>query len=1169
MLSKVISPVIAGIFFFASVTGWADQAFDSTLAPALSTQQPEFQNRFSAVGALLSENAAHAYIRNTMEKSGITPKPYIFNGEDILLAVIPELLVNTGQFAHVGLGRYYGRPVIYIDSEVHNYKADRDIVLKHETETIRKFEDIRRMLSQATGSELMAEEMKARVLKYLDSPDPGLADTEYTGRTYREMERDIHAKAGPIDKIYEKYAHKIKVRPEYLAGLLSLYGEDPSDIYYNPETGRSINIAAGRGDEIDDKKPSVQDVNTKGGLGAYFGDKLEGLASINDKGDESGGKSWIMENTPDLKGKFMVTLSMEGNIPEAGDDENAGVEYSHQDKEGFLALGVQPGYSHIIRDDIKIKIDYKDLIKKGVLKPVFVGDEAIKVRAWDEDPNDLTLDEAENDPNNPLVKVEVYKVNRGGTWSYILMSEVLDLLYPDERLYKGNAGEMKMNGKRHRFTQEVVFGKAAAELIDRFDRKPDILHLNEAHTVVCAAQLRTKRAYDNMGIILTDHTPKEAGMETFHIGDIKSDVKRMTYVLGLPDSDKEKGEFEKFRSMFVKTDMHGHIIVDFYQAAIQLADAINAVSLEHARVTMKLFKAMYGDKFNKPIIGILNGSGESWKSSALREWQKIAPPVSEEEIWMDKLWDIHEENKKEAFEEIEKRTGISLDPKKPTFWAVRRLVDYKSQYPILKYLVHLMTADRDVSFTRDQLKEIWFRDMTNLKEDYERDNFDTKAIIDTILDKIFKSGARKIVNGLGAQVVVGWPSPAYEKFWASEFRRWEKLPALAGRFATVVSDAKFLKMQGAAADVCITMPRPLEEACGTSDQRTSLNGGVNIAIMGAGPVEWMEEYDEATGKGSGFFIGSYTIETADGSLEADIRKFYREAPGDIFEKSEKASRIYHKNDDKKEWRRLMLNTYARANEIVSAKAMEERYALSVYTSVLRAKQNTGGQKAVHEGLSTTDTAKIKVDFPEAAVNERAVSASNDIYAESIEKDVGSVLSLFSEPAIKFDDTITYKIRYDSKRLAALPHSKEMLKAYKGLIEFRMGRKGTVKLIPTSGQEGLVSIDCYKNGKPVGKGTVGIKSDVDLGANPPRLTCLLNMAFAEAHIREGVGYDRMDEQERRLLAFIMLECKSVTGMDVPEDRVLKFIKNLPKIKALSIDDIDEYNRLTVIKLQQSA
>jgi hypothetical protein len=39
--------------------------------------------------------------------------------------------------------------------------------------------------------------------------------------------------------------------------------------------------------------------------------------------------------------------------------------------------------------------------------------------------------------------------------------------------------------------------------------------------------------------------------------------------------------------------------------------------------------------------------------------------------------------------------GVALDPDLPTVWMVRRMVEYKSQLPILKDIIHVVCADTD------------------------------------------------------------------------------------------------------------------------------------------------------------------------------------------------------------------------------------------------------------------------------------------------------------------------------------------------------------------------------------------------------------------------------------------------------------------------------------------
>ena len=165
-------------------------------------------------------------------------------------------------------------------------------------------------------------------------------------------------------------------------------------------------------------------------------------------------------------------------------------------------------------------------------------------------------------------------------------------------------------------------------------------------------------------------------------------------------------------------------VVDFCYAATQLADVINGVSNEHAKATIKLFKELYAryyhQEFNAPVIGVLNGSGDSWVHPELRAIEDSGRLATQEEIVeYPSVW-----AEQKLLRKYERRTGISLDPNKPTFWEVRRIVDYKSQYPILKFLVHLICAETTESFTRDSLREAWFRDITGLREGYNGNQYD-------------------------------------------------------------------------------------------------------------------------------------------------------------------------------------------------------------------------------------------------------------------------------------------------------------------------------------------------------------------------------------------------------------------------------------------------------------
>lgn len=911
---RVVCLSMAILFILSDFTAWAsyDMYDTTTLAPSTSLRQEEFRSRFFATGALLSHDAENAYIKRQIERLIKS------RGEDWLdervtegVVPIPGLLERTGQFAHLGLGRQYAKPVIYVDADIYNDQSSRQEMIKHELDERDGWEDIRHSLG------LEPSGMRQWIRDHISSQDPKLSRTKYAGLASVEIARQIHESSHSLKNLYSKYSERIKIRDDYLLKLLSIYGEDEESarkVFYNPNTSKDLNIAAQDAQEMSPKAgrtevaasliekefpelkgkiilslsmegnlpvlqdyPLVQDANTKGGLGAYEGDKGQAMADISGRpGVNHPGNSRIIK---DPSGEMRL-------------------EWASED--GMHPIVAQPGYSSIInKDGEETNVDYDALVKDGIMEKVLVGRDAIKVRAWGEDSKASAEDY--KDKNNPQVKVEVYRVNNGGTWVYIFRSKVFDVLYTKDRV--------------RRFTQEIVFGKAVYQFAKRLNIIPDILHLNEAHTVVAAAQMREDSKFNDMAIVYTVHTLVPAGLERFSPEELKTTAARMMRVLAASKADK-------LISMFLRPDG----TVDFCYAATKFADRINAPSDESAMAVEKLFKKMYHGEFNKLVVGVLNGSGPAWKSDRLKEIEEKKGPPSE-----DELMAIRDECKREAYQDICRRTGVKLDPDKPTFWAVRRLVEYKSQYPMLRFLVHILTADKNETFDRDELKKVWLRDIPNLAQEYNR------GLVESVLDKIFKGGELKTINGLGAQIVVG--GPEYEEFWVKEFKHWSgDIPAFRGKFVYVpYSDAKLLKMQAIGDDVCINMPKPLEEACGTSDQRKGLNGGVNIAIKGAGPVEWMIDYNEATQDGCGFFIGSYTKKTLSGELEADTEKFYKEAPADILDKCKIASRLFY--EDKGKWKRLTHNAYLRANEIVSAVAMEERYARNMYLPAVRSKRN--------------------------------------------------------------------------------------------------------------------------------------------------------------------------------------------------------------------------------------
>jgi glucan phosphorylase len=231
--------------------------------------------------------------------------------------------------------------------------------------------------------------------------------------------------------------------------------------------------------------------------------------------------------------------------------------------------------------------------------------------------------------------------------------------------------------------------------------------------------------------------------------------------------------------------------------------------------------------------------------------------------------------------QIISKNGIMLDLNLPTIWMVRRMVEYKSQLPILKNIIHIICADRN-----DKVDSIWGP-----------------------------------MHGLGMQVVVGGIAPerSNEEGWIEQFVAWMQRPELKGRFVYVPnSGSTLLRMQAIGADICINCPLPEKEACGTSDQRTARNGGINIATRSGGPPEYIREGE------NGMLVGPYE----------NNEDFYTRSPKDILDKLRHLSDIYYNKNSL--WLYMKLKSYMASSKVTAA-AMEQRYA-DIYVQSLRARK---------------------------------------------------------------------------------------------------------------------------------------------------------------------------------------------------------------------------------------
>lgn len=277
----------------------------------------------------------------------------------------------------------------------------------------------------------------------------------------------------------------------------------------------------------------------------------------------------------------------------------------------------------------------------------------------------------------------------------------------------------------------------------------------------------------------------------------------------------------KYYPIFAKAGL-----LDFTKAAMVLSDLANAVSQEHAQITKKMFP-----EFSQKILGIKNGSNRDfWLSPRLKELG--------ENVNFPNLWEVHQEDKKELLGLIERKTGIKLDFQKPVISWVRRIVAYKNQYPMLDPSIKAILAERG-------------------------------ELVDTPLGKL---------EGLGMQMIGAGRSPegdAQCMGWVEEFKKWQSHPQLKGKFVFLAEyNLELIKIPAQGCDIWLHCPWPKWEACGTSDQRATINGNPVLTTKTGGAKEYIKEFNPETGEGNGFFIEPYKPETVYQKLKVISQLYY-------------------------------------------------------------------------------------------------------------------------------------------------------------------------------------------------------------------------------------------------------------------------------------------------------
>jgi len=456
--------------------------------------------------------------------------------------------------------------------------------------------------------------------------------------------------------------------------------------------------------------------------------------------------------------------------------------------------------------------------------------------------------------DNRLVSIRVWQVRVGRTIIYLLCTDVEENT-PQDRLL---SARLYIADRELRIEQEILLGIGGVRVLRALGIEPAIWHANEGHTAFmmlerireeveggttfAEAAQRVRATTD-----FTTHTPIPAGHDVFPAELVERYFHHYWESLGI--------ERETFMNLG-REDGTGDQAFNMTALALRLTEQRNSVSQLHGRVSRKMWHRLWPEvqEDEVPISNVTNGihvptwvapeMGRLYERYLSQDWVKRhdeaelwerVMDIPDEELWVlrqllkHKLIVVMLERAQKGWADGERTAqqvlamGALLDPAPLTIGFVRRVAQYKR--PALVF--------QDIERLKRIVNDPWRPIQLIFAGKSHPADFESKHLIHQV----------------------------YALASDREFR---------GRIAFVEDyDMHMARYLVHGVDVWLNTPRRLQEACGTSGMKASLNGIPHLSILDGW---WHEGYNGA----NGWVIGN-SFETASSEAEdkADAEALYR------------------------------------------------------------------------------------------------------------------------------------------------------------------------------------------------------------------------------------------------------------------------------------------------------
>ncbi len=426
------------------------------------------------------------------------------------------------------------------------------------------------------------------------------------------------------------------------------------------------------------------------------------------------------------------------------------------------------------------------------------------------------------------IKVTAWALNVGRVKLYLLDTN----LDENPQAYRGLTDRLYGGDRELRLLQELVIGIGGVRILRALGLKPAVWHANEGHTTFMLVERLREFIEAGMTLdaalksvaetsVFTTHTPLPAGNDTFAPDIIDRYFHSYWGQLGITrEQFFDFGTSQQDRESFNMTIL-----------GLKLAGYRNGVSKLHGEVCRRMWHGLWPEKSESevPIVSITNGVhlptwvapqiqilfrrflGDDWEDhqAEMGRWDGISD-IPDEVIWtmhrwlklkligsiLDRARDRWSHDRVAAVQPL--AMGALLDPEVLTIGFSRRFTGYKRASLIFK----------DV----ERLKKILNREIQPVQ--------------------IIFAGKAHPQDDDGKRLI-------------QQIYSYAKDPEYGGRIAFVEDyDMHMARDLVAGVDIWLNTPLTLMEASGTSGQKASANGAVNLSILDGW---WFEGYNGDNG----------------------------------------------------------------------------------------------------------------------------------------------------------------------------------------------------------------------------------------------------------------------------------------------------------------------------------